>query len=107
MTGEDEFVHYLEIMDRVRGVLANELDKIKFKGLGQVSSGNEVLYRNFVYAHMLSYKYGTAQALKILAEHGISWTQGEQFGSLRRHYGLDEHNRRLAFELKDRIENEK
>jgi hypothetical protein len=104
-TGENEFILYLEIMEQIRNILAKELDKIKFKDLWKTSLENEILYRNFVYAYLLDYKYNTARALRRLAAKVGVLENKEQLSSLRYQYGLTDQNRRIAFELKEQIDN--
>jgi hypothetical protein len=105
MSGEDEYVLYLEIMECIRETLARELDKIKFKNLTDRTVGSYIMYRNLVYAHMLNYKYDTARFLISLSEHLASTNIDEKYGQICQRYGLDDKNRRLALELKDMIEN--
>jgi hypothetical protein len=88
------FSIYLWVMERIRDLLAIEVDAVKFDDLIEGDKQKAILFRNFVYAKMLEYKYGTKVALPRIKKLIKTINDPALIEGLEKEYGLT--NEKLA-----------
>lgn len=101
------FPLYLQVMEQIRNILAQELDSEKFKTIINNDKMLAILFRNFVYAKLLEYKHSTRESLpKIKKLLSVSFGK-DKIELLSEEYGLTDQKLALLQILIEDMKKEK